>query len=356
MPCLGPQARVRTRNVIIAAQRSDSLSNALTRSAIPVSPVLFTVEIFMRMNSEVSINISGARLRNLRFTGDIAPLAESEEKLTDMLEDLNNEGKKDGMKLNKKKTKIMCYDVARKRLRTGVMIDGEQLEEVTAYKYIRRLVTSGNELSKETGQRMTSGWRRFWEYNHFWRDRKIPICLNRKILDTVILPAITYGAETWTLTKLQERKLAVAQRSMERLLFSITNRDKILNEVIRSNIKMKDIMKRVQCMGGQRAGHVARMNNTRWARITLEWTPREGRRVKRRPRRRWRDNTKEVGSSQWMKVAQDWSAWRGLHRPSASKGMNGWEGRKKDVTKKWPNDTVWIKSELPMKQFESVIA
>ena len=29
-------------------------------------------------------------------------------------------------------------------------------------------------------------------------------------------------------------------------------------------------------MRGQWAGHVARMSNTRWAKITSEWTPREG--------------------------------------------------------------------------------
>ena len=33
-----------------------------------------------------------------------------------MLEDLNNEGERDGMKFNKKKTKIMCNEVARSRL------------------------------------------------------------------------------------------------------------------------------------------------------------------------------------------------------------------------------------------------
>ena len=63
-----------------------------------------------------------------------------------MLEDLNNE----------EKTKIMCNEVAGSRLRTGVMIDGKQLEEVTEYKYLGRLVTSGNDISKETGQRITS--------------------------------------------------------------------------------------------------------------------------------------------------------------------------------------------------------
>ena len=42
----------------------------------------------------------------------------------------------------------MCNEVPRSRLRTGVMIDREQLEEVTEYKYLGRLVSSGSEISK----------------------------------------------------------------------------------------------------------------------------------------------------------------------------------------------------------------
>ena len=101
---------------------------------------------------------------------DMILFAESEEKLKDMLEDLNNESKRDGMKLHKKKTKIMCNEVARNRLRTGAMIDREQLEEVTEYNYLGGLVASHNEMSKGIGQRITSGWRRFGEYSHFLKD------------------------------------------------------------------------------------------------------------------------------------------------------------------------------------------
>ena len=168
------------------------------RQGDTLSPVMFTAavdESFKRMNIEAGININGVRRSNLRLTDDIILFAESEENPKDRLEDLNNEGKRGGMKLNERKTKIMCNEVARSRLRTGVMIDGEQLEEVTEYKYLRKLVTSGNKISKEIGGRITSGWRRFGEYGHFLKDRKIPICLKRKIMDTDILPATTYGAD-----------------------------------------------------------------------------------------------------------------------------------------------------------------
>ena len=92
--------------------------------------------------------------------------------------------------------------------------------------------------------------------------------------------------------------------------------------MIRSKTKVVDIIGKVQCMRGQWAGHVARMSNTRWAKIILEWTPREGRPARGRPKRRWRDCIEEVGGSQWMRVAQDRSAWRELWRPSASSGVN----------------------------------
>ena len=145
----------------------------------------------------------------------------------------------------------------RRRPRRGVMRDAEHLEEVASYKYLGRLTTSHNEMDKGIDQRLTSGWRRFGEHSHFLKDSKISICLKRKIMDTVLLPVMTYGAEAWILTKVQERKMAVTQQSMERALLNITKRDKIQNEVIRWKTKVVGIIDKVQCMREQWAGHIA---------------------------------------------------------------------------------------------------
>ena len=74
---------------------------------------------------------------------------------------------------------------------------------------------------------------------------------------------MTYGAETWSLTKYQRVKLAVTQKSMERSMLNITLKDKIRNEVIRSKTKVKDVTDKVYRMKGQWAGHLARMKNNR---------------------------------------------------------------------------------------------
>ena len=51
------------------------------------------------------------------------------------------------------------------------------------------------------------------------------------------------------------------------IVFNITKRDKIRNEIIRCKTGVKDIIERVWCGRGQWAGHVTRMSITRWGKI-----------------------------------------------------------------------------------------
>ena len=92
------------------------------RQGDALSPVMFTAaveQIFKRMDIETGINIIGVKLSHLRFENNIILFAESEGKLRSLLEDLNEQEKKDGMKSNKK---IMCNGTAR-RQRKGVQMD-----------------------------------------------------------------------------------------------------------------------------------------------------------------------------------------------------------------------------------------
>eukprot|EP00795_Rhopilema_esculentum_P009645 gene9645-17406_t len=78
-------------------------------------------------------------------------------------------------------------------------------------------------MAKEKDERVTSAWKRFGQNSTFLRDQRMPMCLKRKIMNTVILPSMTYAAETWSLTNRQREKLAVTQRSMERSMLDRLN-------------------------------------------------------------------------------------------------------------------------------------
>ncbi|CAG9136768.1 unnamed protein product [Plutella xylostella] len=57
----------------------------------------------------------------------------------------------------------------------------------------------------------------------------LPQCLKTKVFNQCVLPTLTYGAETWTLTRTCMHKIKVAQRAMERTMLGISLVDRIPN-------------------------------------------------------------------------------------------------------------------------------
>ena len=56
---------------------------------------------------------------------------------------------------------------------------------------------------------------------------------------------------------------------------------------------MTDIIEETGSKKGQWVGHIALMDNRKWANITTEQTPREVKRRRCRPERRWRNGIEE---------------------------------------------------------------
>ena len=81
------------------------------------------------------------------------------------------------------------------------------MKEVEEYKHMGRLLTPGNEMTSVTDVRIPSVWKRFRKFRDFLRQRRVPVYLKKKVIDTVTLPAMTYGEETWSLAINQRNKL-----------------------------------------------------------------------------------------------------------------------------------------------------
>ena len=95
----------------------------------------------------------------------------------------------------------------------------------------------------------------------------------RKLMDWCILPVLTYGAQTWSLTEAHEHQLAVAQRSMERSMLRIRRIDHVRNVDIRRTTKIKDVLEKVKELKWSWAGHLARRGDLRWSHLVLNWKP-----------------------------------------------------------------------------------
>ena len=141
--------------------------------------------------------------------------------------------------------------------------------------------------------------------------------------NTIILPVVLYGCETWSLTLREERKLRVFENMVLRRIFGPRSDEvtgewrKLHNEELNDPYSSPNIVRVIKSRRRSWAGHVARMGEERGAYRVLVGKP-EGKRPLGRPRRIWVDNIRmdlqEVGCGYvvWIGLAQDRGMWRTL--------------------------------------------
>ena len=282
------------------------------RQGDTISPKLFTASLedtFRDLNWEdKGISINGKRLNNLRFADDVTLISEKLTELESCLNELSIESKKKGLKINMDKTKILSNS----HVAPGVVKIGDnEIEQVNSYVYLgQRISLIDKDMQGEINRRIQAGWKSFND-NKALPKSNIPLSLKRKLYNQCILPAMTYASETWTMTKAMERRLAAAQRKMERSMIGITWEDHKTNEWIRDKTKVKDITEAVKQRKWTWAGHVSRMSDGRWTIAVTDWSPRDGKRKRGRPMKRWRDELDSHWKSvTWRRDAQDRCKWK----------------------------------------------
>uniref|UniRef100_A0A2H1WXR7 SFRICE_038686 n=1 Tax=Spodoptera frugiperda TaxID=7108 RepID=A0A2H1WXR7_SPOFR len=145
---------------------------------------------------------------------------------------------------------------------------------------------------------------REWEFikiSKFVTTPKFRLKLNRN--PTLVLPAMTYGTETWSLIVGLIKKPKVAQRALERVMLGVFLRNRIKNLEIHKRTKVV-----VSKLEWQWAGHIARTTDGHWGRKVLEWKPRTGNHQKR-PSTKWTDDLIKVAGSGWMQIVSKRPIW-----------------------------------------------
>lgn len=253
------------------------------------------------------ISIDGERLNHLRFADDIVLISDNLGEAAIMIQELKNAIQVVGLRINLEKTKMMTNLVPNKLL----SVDNNQIEMVHSYIYLGHEVRIGRDnQTAELLRRTTLGWAAYGKLRDVFKS-DIPTKLKRKAFNMCVLPVLTYGAETLTLTKASARKLQKTQRRMERSMLGISLRDRIRNEEIRRRTGVDDVLERVTRAKWRWAGHVARSNDGRWTRKILEWRPRADKRSRGRPPTRWTDDLKRIHTN-WMEAAQNRERWKCL--------------------------------------------
>jgi len=137
--------------------------------------------------------------------------------------------------------------------------------------------------------------------------------LNIKIYRSIILPAVLYGCETWSLTLREERRLRVFENRLLRVFGP--KRDevtgewrKLHNDELSDRYSLPNIVRVVKSRRMRWAWHVVRVWEGRGLHRVLVGKP-GGKRPMGRPRRRWEDNIKTDLHRKWEGVVGTGWSW-----------------------------------------------
>ncbi|KAK6728517.1 hypothetical protein RB195_005886 [Necator americanus] len=177
-------------------------------------------EITNEIWEERGIRVDGRFLSKLRFADDIVLFSSSTNEAETMLNELNEAGRRIGLRINRKKTQFMknayCDD-------GGVQLEGSQIVETSSYVYLGRSMNMENDLKEEPNRRMRAAWAAFAAVREA-TDQLTDQDLRAHLFDSTVLPALCYAAEMWADTAATSRKLLTTHRTLERYLLKFNQR------------------------------------------------------------------------------------------------------------------------------------
>ena len=307
------------------------------RQGCLLSPCLFNLalEWVIRQLNAAGINIGPHNVAILAYADDIAMLGNNMAELEHSFETFWRAAEQIGLCVNENKTKIMHIHRGPQPPNGPEVVGGLTIEKVECFVYLGSEITINNDISGEINRRIGSATRAFYALNQLFKSRLLSRKLKLRLYTTVVLPVLTYGAETWSLTKQLSNKLLSSENNILKTICGPIFdpelgrwRRRYAREV-REMTMMPLVTDLIRSSRLRWLGHVLRSGPNRDV-YNIYTAVMEGRRPRGRPRKRWKDvvtedlrmleidpNEVEIiarNRVQWKKIV---AAAKGLNRPNA---------------------------------------
>ena len=137
-------------------------------------------------------------INNLRYADDTTLVAVSEEEIKSLLMKV----KKNGLKLNIQKTKIMASSSI-----TPWQIDGEAMETVTDFILRGSKITEDGDYSHEIKRHLLLGRKAMTNLDSILKSRHITLPTKVRSVKSMVFTVVMCGYESWTIKKAEHRRI-----------------------------------------------------------------------------------------------------------------------------------------------------
>ena len=105
------------------------------------------------MDPNEGFKVNGARISNIRYANDTVIIAETEDDLQTMTDEIHQVSLLYGMKMNLKKTKVMELKTKKCAI-CNILLNGESIQQVHEFVYLGALITDDRFRNKEIKRRI----------------------------------------------------------------------------------------------------------------------------------------------------------------------------------------------------------
>ena len=175
-----------------------------------MSPRLYNIyaedTICQAIRETRGISIDGVNETNLPFADDTTLIETDREELLNSLKRVKEKIKEKNLLLNIQKTKVMVIDRNHDK-DAPFILDGETIEEVDSFVYLGSIINTRANSQQEIRSRIAVARDSMSRPRKIWKSKGISIKLKLRSLYAIIIPILTYGYESWTLTNETIKKL-----------------------------------------------------------------------------------------------------------------------------------------------------
>ena len=284
------------------------------RQGCILSPYLFNIyaeHIIRKANLDqcgCGVRVGGRNVDNLRYADDTTLVASSKSGLVEMIERVKAESAKLGLRLNTSKTKIMTTAGE-----TDFKVEGQRLEVVQEFVFLGSLIKDDGSCEREVRRRIALGRKAMTGLRPIMKDRGVPVATKLNLVNAMVFPVVTYGSESWTVRKTEERRIEAFELWCWRRVLRISWTDRVTNKTIIETVRPQTrLLDRIRKNQLTYFGHAIRAGGLEAAIMLGKIS---GKRRRGRQRTRWIDGLlRSAGRPLGLLVdtARDRYAWRRL--------------------------------------------
>ena len=214
---------------------------------------------------------------------------------------------------------------------------------VECFTYLGSKMTSSNSLDKEISNRIAKASASYGRlHKRVWSDRGLTVETKCAVYRAVVLTALLYGCESWTLYRRHVKSLEQFHQRCLRRIMNIKWYNRVSNVKVLNKVKMPSIDALLLQSQLRWSGHLVRMGDDRIPKQLFYCELAEGHRQRGRPKLRFKDTLRQslqkanIDSTHWETKAGNRSGWRRVVRSGAKayeKTRQHDQVKKREITK-----------------------